>query len=277
MENLTQFTWPRATGRGYGWQSLTVRENLIGEALKDVRTLTFPTPTGDAVAEHIEPLAINGALLWRLAETEISEGSIEKFANAFGLLTGNWFGAPKGGGKIYSGDPFQVWEKEIWWARLVVNVWNSIQENDLDKLSQWIKWRPKSGSVRLVWRSGPIADNGVLASPEYLPEILALFEPGDLILPAHIAVARTVNRKLKEHASPQVLWSSDEGRLGLHIRPHNLLGAIWTQFSEIIDQRRSIARCEVCSEWFERPRKDKRHCSDKCRVRAMRLRKEGKK
>ena len=84
-------------------------------------------------------------------------------------------------------------------------------------------------------------------------------------------------KTLKLSGRAEILWSESEKKFGVYLVPQSLLGAIWAQFAEIQDQRKVIGSCEVCGTWFERIRKDKRHCSDRCRVRAMRLRKEGKK
>ena len=277
MELRTEFSWPRAIHRGYIWQDLTVRESLTAKAHDNVRVLTFPTPTGDIVSDRIFPLSINTALLWRLARTELNEESINSFANGFGLLTGSWLGSQKKGGKIFWGDPFDKWVEEISWASLAVDIWDAIQAKDLDTLSRWIKWVPSKNSIRFVWKQGILKESSILASPEYHPEILALCEEDDPITPARIAVARIVNRKLHNLVSPHVLWSAENEGLELSLVPENLLGAMWLQFSEIIDRRKIIVSCDVCGERFEQNRKDKRHCSDACRVRAMRIRRDAKK
>lgn len=276
MKNLTRFVWPRATGRGYIWQTLPVREGQLGKALKDTRILTFPAPGESTVFETIAPLSINDALLWRLATTELNEASITAFANSFGLLVGNHYGAPGGRGLAYSGDTYEVWVNEISDAKLAVDLYSAIRLADRLTLSNLVKWSAQKQSVRLVlrdYRQG----SALIAGPEHHPEELAYFEPGDVIMPAQFYLMRLVNRQLEKYISPQLVWSTDQERSGLYLCPKNLLGAMWVQFSEIIDQRKTIASCEACGVWFERARKDKRHCSDSCRVRAMRSRKEGKK
>ena len=140
-----------------------------------------------------------------------------------------------------------------------------------------LRWNPREASVLLDWKDGAFEYGIPIASPDHHPTTLALFEPGDLVMPARIAVARIVNEQLAKLASPQLLWSEQARRFGIYLRPKNLLGAMWVQFAQIVDERKIIAGCEVCGTWFEKTRKDRRHCSDRCRVRAMRKRKEGKK
>ena len=121
MDDLTQFIWRRATGRGYVWQTLRTTER------KRVRLLTFPTPGVGAPADLIEPQNINPALLWQLAETEISEPAIKEFADAFGLLAGETTCWPQKGGKAYFGDPLITWVSAIESARMVVHLWSAVE------------------------------------------------------------------------------------------------------------------------------------------------------
>ena len=271
MDDLTQFSWRRATGRGYVWQTLRTRTH------KRARLLTFPTPGAAASADLIQPQNINPTLLWQLAETDTTESAIKEFADAFGLLAGETTCWPKDGGKAYFGDPFATWANAILDARMVVSLRAATEADDTDALKKMIRWNMRKHAVRLVWKGGITKHHLAIASPDHRPETLALFELGDLVMPARIAVARIVNEQLAELASPQLLWSEQAQQFGVYLRPTNLLGAIWVQFAQTVDERKVIARCEVCNTWFERTRKDKRHCSDRCRVRAMRWRKEGKK
>ena len=280
MEDVTQFRWRRATGRGYAWQTLTVRESMVSKAQKGVRILTFPTPTGDEVSEIIQPQKINGALLWLLSETDIDESAILEFANAFGLLTHGWMAySPRRGERpVYRGTPFTVWKEAITEARKVIGLLTAIEGGNKRALAKAIRWDQGGVAVSIAYSdSKNEKDYELLASPDYQPETLALFEPGDLVMPARIAVSRVVNRHLAKLASPQLLWSEAEQKFGVYLVPESLLGAIWAQFAENQDQLKAIGRCEVCGTWFERVRSDKRHCSDRCRVRAMRKRKESRK
>ena len=274
MEDLSQFRWRRATGRGYAWRTLNVRKPTMSpKVIKDARVLTFATPTGNGVSESIAPQKINGVLLWRLAETKIDEEAILEFANAYGLLLDEMVAYPAGRGArpIYRADPLFIWEAEITQARTVINLLTAIAENDEKALGKVIRWDKGNTAVRFVPRGE------LIASPEIRPGTLALFALGDVIVPARIVIARAVNKQLRKHVVPQLLWSESEQKFGVYLVPQSLLGAIWAQFAEIQDQRKVIGRCEVCGTWFQRIRKDKRHCSDRCRVRAMRMRKEGKK
>ncbi|MCH9000579.1 MAG: hypothetical protein IID48_20265, partial [Proteobacteria bacterium] len=125
MDDLAQFTWRRATGRGYVWQTLRTTTR------KRVRLLTFLTPAGaGTAAELIEPQKIYGALLWRLADTDSSELAIKKFADAFGLLAGEKMCWSKRGHPAYFGDPLDTWLDAIFHARMVTCLQTAAEAGD---------------------------------------------------------------------------------------------------------------------------------------------------
>jgi hypothetical protein len=65
----------------------------------------------------------------------------------------------------------------------------------------------------------------------------------------------------------------------LHIVPTNLHGAMWLQLAQALEDNKSYRRCKICSRWFELSpetgaRTSRHYCSDACRSRAYRSRKE---
>ena len=60
---------------------------------------------------------------------------------------------------------------------------------------------------------------------------LERWEPGDIVRPAKLFIAQEVNRHLREHVSPQLLFDRSN-ELRPYIRPFTLLGAIWFQMYE---------------------------------------------
>ena len=67
------------------------------------------------------------------------------------------------------------------------------------------------------------------------------------------------------------------GAARLCLRPETLLDALWTQLAQAIDGSQSLRNCVVCKQWFTisagQGRSDKEYCSDACRMRAYRRRK----
>jgi hypothetical protein len=63
----------------------------------------------------------------------------------------------------------------------------------------------------------------------------------------------------------------------LCIRPNGLVNALWTQLAFAIDGHINLGSCVECRGWFTleagRGRSDKEYCSDACRMRAYRKRK----
>ena len=282
MEYVQQFIWKRATGRGYFWQTLKVKG-------KRARVLTFPTPFGSASFEPIEPMSISPYLLRMLAETEPTEAGILKFANAYGLLLEEILAAPPKGGKVYRGDSLSTWKRSISDARQAKHLWQAIQDDDKKELAKVILWR---GRHKVDYKLGNLSTR-TIATADDNPITLSLFEPGDVVLPARVMLQRLVNeqldpqlvdtqgissekKRIQKRVTPQLLWNPDENKQEIRLAPENLIGAIWLQFAQEIDARKWIARCPMCSTWFERTRPDKEYCSDRCRVRAHRERKRRK-
>jgi hypothetical protein len=97
-------------------------------------------------------------------------------------------------------------------------------------------------------------------------------------VPAHYLIATTINWYIEGRVSPCAIWNDRPGRIPFQIRPSNLLGAIWLQFALAVDGAKKYRACKGCGRWFELSpqtgRISKLFCSDSCRVRAHRERRE---
>src|SRR5207249_11188065 len=95
---------------------------------------------------------------------------------------------------------------------------------------------------------------------------------------ALVYVQRAVNRYLEMEISPRLLWELKRNSLGLHLVPSSLHRAMWLQFAQAIGGNKSFRRCLECGKWFEvspkTTRSDREYCSDQCRSKAYRDRKE---
>jgi hypothetical protein len=64
----------------------------------------------------------------------------------------------------------------------------------------------------------------------------------------------------------------------LHLVPSTLLGALWVQLAEAVSGDKVLHQCQACRRWFELSPETNRisrvYCSDACRSRAYRSRKE---
>jgi hypothetical protein len=88
------------------------------------------------------------------------------------------------------------------------------------------------------------------------------------------------NQQLFHHTSSALTYDVKRRRATLQIRPRNLLGAMWTQLATSFAGDREYRQCEQCSSWFalstEDYRSDALYCSDRCKQKAYRVRKQAK-
>ncbi len=100
----------------------------------------------------------------------------------------------------------------------------------------------------------------------------------DVIGPAQQWLMLTVNKKLRNHASPQLqLYANADARLDLKptFRPHNLLGAMWLHLYMDVIGAILFRECLVCGTWFVCKKKDRIYCKTRgtgCRKKALRIR-----
>lgn len=71
---------------------------------------------------------------------------------------------------------------------------------------------------------------------------------------------------------------SRQSRLAIHLTPVSLLGALWLQLAQAVGGHLEHRMCSTCREWFEVSpkvaRTNRLYCSEACRSRAYRGRKE---
>lgn len=84
------------------------------------------------------------------------------------------------------------------------------------------------------------------------------------------------NRQLIDLTSQIDLSATKPGRSHkMHLIPRDLISAIWLMVEDEIAGGRTWIRCEQCSTWFVQKSKKRKHCSDRCKVRAYRERQKG--
>jgi hypothetical protein len=92
-----------------------------------------------------------------------------------------------------------------------------------------------------------------------------------------------VNKRLTNRLSPKLLWNESDKHLGLYLRPHSLIGALWLQLGNAIDRGCHWRRCRAraCRVLFEVAKKrwsptggrgHRLYCSDACRMKDCRKR-----
>jgi hypothetical protein len=92
------------------------------------------------------------------------------------------------------------------------------------------------------------------------------------------SLRETLNRHLLHHVSVHMVQDIRHGGLSLRKWPVSLLGALWLQLAEAVSGNKEFRSCPTCGKWFELSpdvaRTNRLFCSDKCRTRAYRGRKE---
>lgn len=164
-----------------------------------------------------------------------------------------------------------------------------IAKRYLDRLEQLIydshsDWAAPNEKGRKATR--PIATR----YQQLVEPVLDLFQPGDIVMPALFLVQRWINKQIKDHVSPRLVYHTDLRKQVLRFVPESLLGALWLQFSQAIDADKEYRSCKQCGKWFEIAlegdgrTKRRLFCSDPCkskdyrerRSRARQMRSEGK-
>lgn len=232
----------------------------------------------------------NTGLFRTFADTPPTTQGILMFANRFGFLNHaeeqRLIEIPCEGRMVIArAEPLSFWRWEIWAMRLAVELWDAAQAGDTTTLSRRIAWTQGPGGMGVLYgtqiagdRPGEPHYREWIASPTIHPERLERFPPGDLIMPALYRVQQFVNDHMTRRVSVRLAWDEARNRLELRIVPQNLIGALWLQFARAISGQKAYRRCEECGAWFEVSREvtrsDRLYCSNACRTRAYRKRKE---
>jgi hypothetical protein len=178
-----------------------------------------------------------------------------------------------------SGTALKVWEREIEDMRILVDLWDTINNNRIVDLKQVVYWIDRQAEYRVRTPKRNTINESLT-----LPGVPHRFREGDLLLPARYALQREINKRLSNEVSesdvykiacvPCVVWNAD-GSQTLTIMPPNLLGAMWLQFAQFASGAYQLKRCPGCERYFQagkgaRRRADAVTCSDACRQRKRR-------
>ena len=172
---------------------------------------------------------------------EHAPGMFLEFANTATTVEGVKLFADRYGAQIAGERSFYGIESRYFYIRgmrSAVNAWNKAKETgDFKRL------------IRIVARR---ADRGLFSDPD-----------------------------IDAGAQAYVLLSlgAPRGDARLEIRPPDLIEAMWIQLILAVDGDLNLQPCSMCPTWFPIAsaghRSDKRYCSDACRMRAYRKRKQG--
>lgn len=285
------FQW-EVSQEGYQWVETPCGRFLDEEAYRDDTKcwlLTLGKPPGaDVLLRLYQPLEEHNALFRIFAETPITQESIKAFADTYGMLTLGELdayylitnsAAKLGSSFVGIGEQLLLWEQEITAMREAVMLWDLGQDGEREKLSHYVTWDGDNGVAYQLPDSEMQSDDEktlwkLIARKDYHPERLQWVTPGEVLTPVKFYLQDVINAHQAGRVSPQMFWSPGENALRERVVPHNLLGALWLQLALAIDGERQYRRCLQCGQWFEVERSDRRFCSNTCRWRTFRDRKE---
>jgi len=290
-DELIGFSWARPK-QGFYWTEIHVLASDVR-----VRVLTSGIPLNRAPkAEQLEiaePLLEHSGLFRTFAALEPTEERILRFANKYGslgfqhgLFTMDNPECP--GSEIpVSGELQSEWTQCISEMRWIVQLWDWIQADNYRQLSEYVRWQ---GMDHVTVDSHPYLP----ADAELAPPVLRIastlstdeltshaapsFRPGfDVYWPAVVTVYRAVTGHLWRRVSPELTWDDRGKKMALRFEPDNLHDAMWLQFARAIHGQYEYRSCGDCGEWFRLDpsiaRSNRKFCSDVCKVRAYRKRK----
>lgn len=281
------FTWPRANAGYYiDNNAEQFRESFTneGDGTPGPFILETPESTGYIMTR---PLDDNPTLFLDFAGIDGSRESMISFANQHGLLTKEIMldNIPHDTktvegytvkSKFILGDTIDLWQREHFAMKHIVQLWEWLRNRDLEKLNLSIHWYDANRAIRYtlgaeddlraykkdggimgadqVWRR---PDNNEplnliireLASETYPPGLLSRFMIGSVEIPAQAVIQKVINEKLRKYPTSPMLLMNKDNHLKQYFVPQNLLSAMWFQFFQTVSGERKYKRCEVCNKW----------------------------
>jgi len=217
------------------------------------------------------------ALFRIFADTPPDGEGVRSFANRFGLLGGQVTqlspvkeapvkvpNAPHPSDFKFPVEFVSDWAREIRAMRLAVEIWDAMQGGDSERAWKLVNEHANHYMFSEEPRTSDFYASFSLAHapPEHSP--LGLLD-------------KICNTQLRG-VSPRLARAKERTGLAMVLQPDSLLSAMWLQFAEAAVGGKEFANCETCGTWFQfrrvSDRATRKYCSNACRVRAYRNRKE---
>jgi hypothetical protein len=256
---------------------------------------------GDALTRPYRPLDKAPALFRNFAELEVDETAIRDFAAKWGLLGGPARRQLAGVDDLddpritpsYWIEFLEDWEWQILWIRHALQLWDAYNSRDAATLARFIsvdtEWpypedpRPLLAAYHADLR--PEARWTTVRQPykHIMINTLrnhAMSLEADLFEAALYAICMTVNAHLTSAAIVCTGLRTEQPRIELRLSPYGLIGVIWLQLALALEGSKEFRKCTVCRAWYGcstgQARARRTYCSDKCKMRAYRHRKQKK-
>jgi hypothetical protein len=286
----TRFQWHRKQG-GYeiakGFRSFGLE---ITDQDQKESFLTENAAARGKQPEWYDPAAEHVALFQEVARLDLSDESLLRFVNAWGLphepirrfLLGNRQDLIKLTSKLTSREISRLEESGLPLDRTFVfypfmslgrgvRAWEALTSASSSQVRDLFRREAEGKWVYLD--RGPIGDRQVALDRE----LGSLADHGDFPLILTRILQDLTNSWLSRACSPALLAEPNDGSFQLKMIPHDLIGFMWVQFAEAVAGGKEFRQCASCARWMEiapgQGRPEKVYCSDACRMRAYRKRK----
>jgi len=197
-----------------------------------------------------------------------------------------------GGGSLYFGENLLTWRRAIADVKMLAELSHACRGYDVDSLRKVVKIRQtKDGHWRAALHWDPagltIADERATDSARLTIADERSTDPAEavalrswvaatsdaerFVAPVRYFLVRELNARLGTHVAPQV--AAEE----IVFLPDSLLGALYLLAAEQFVGLSPTKTCPACGRWFiPRSRSSQKTCSDACRLRYSRMRRQEK-
>jgi hypothetical protein len=172
-----------------------------------------------------------------------------------------------------SAEPLWQWKREILWMQQAYELRDLACAVDREAISALVKEPVDDGSP---FRWGVAKYARTLKREKFEMPATVDF-PYDPLDAARFVVHEIANLRLEANTAYLMTYNQGTQRFENHVRPRNLLGALWLQLAESLNPSRQYRECPGCHQRFavslDTKRADAKYCSTKCRVAASQRRK----
>lgn len=271
------FTWPVSLS-GYWWEE----QDNIGLFKESASVLAWDKK---AHVRYYSPLRDETGLFLTLAETPPEADSMLGFANRFGRLgpgvddtaTMRWIiGETRPRSPQRPIERIDSWIGAIRWLHHLVALWQAARSRDEKTLAELLLW--EDDSVLFLSFPGKSSASSEVDDRCRFHFTGTPLRIGDNVTAAFLYLHKNLNQQLRLLISPSLAWDYGEHQSELSFEVCSLWAAILLQFAEALGGQHDYQRCAGCSRWFELApgvnRADRLTCSDSCRQRFYRMRRE---
>jgi predicted nucleic acid-binding Zn ribbon protein len=181
-----------------------------------------------------------------------------------------------GGGRSFFGENLLTWRRAIADVKMLAELSKACKDPDIKLLRKLVKVKSDPWRVTLRWQSAghTIVNERTAEANEAAALrswVAATSDTGRFVAPVRHFLVRELNARLKAHIAPQV------AREEIVFLPDSLLGALYLLTAEQFVGLSPTKTCPACGRWFiPRSRSSQRTCSDACRLRLSRMRRQEK-